>query len=374
MNDLLTTEELRRELTAHLDTVTPPPGDLGAVHRRGRRLRTRRLAGPGLLAAAAVGVGALVLSQTSAPAPDRGSTGPAPTGVVATDGQVDLSHGLRAYASPGERLYLGGTSLPLTEGMDYLDTDAVATRYGLVYTDPSGRPELLGELGRPEPLGPASKAPPGFHPTIKADAFRPVVVWATLHGQELTVTAYDLKVRKVVATTDITCSDDCSEFVIDGTDSGAVFLRNPKGTTVWNYDTGESFMLAGPRTRIADVRNKTVLFDGPAPSGRMDGWLFVPGPVDGELSHDGRYLLYWSDTLQPTVDGGAKPIKLDLPVKATFFTFDTDGSVLAATSGNPSRVFDCALATGTSTSSGSCHQIGEMATPHGDPMFIGNDM
>ena len=52
---------------------------------------------------------------------------------------------------------------------------------------------------------------------------------------------------------------------------------------------------------------------------------------------------------------------------ATFFTFDTDGSVLAATVDDPSTVFDCVLP------SGECEQIAEMSTDHGDPLFIGSD-
>lgn len=377
MSEQMTTQELRGELTAHLDAVTPPPGDLDAVRRRVRRVRVRRLAGPGLLAAAAVGVGALVLSQTG-PAP-TGDDGPGGDAAIAAADQLDLSDGLRAFASPSERLYLGGTSITLTPDVEYLDTDAVATPYGLLYTDPQGRIQLIGESGRSEALTGPSDTPSEWHPTIKADGRRPEVVWATLDGAVVTVTVYDLEKRAPVTLTEVTCdvghpgtgdSDvkDCAGFVIDAVDSGSVFLRGPSGTKVWDYDSGTWTQLAGPKTRIADVRDKTVLFDGPAPTGLMDGWLFVPGRIDAQLSYDGQHILYWSDKLEPSVNGGGEPIKLALPEPATFFTFDTDGSVLAATAGDTSQVFDCEIPDGP------CEQIGEMSTLHGDPMFIGDDM
>ena len=55
---------------------------------------------------------------------------------------------------------------------------------------------------------------------------------------------------------------------------------------------------------------------------------------------------------------------------AIWFTFDTDGSVLAAANGDNQRspVFDCELATGA------CEQIGSVSTRSGDPVFIGHDM
>lgn len=374
MNAPITTDELRVGLAAHLDSVPPPEGDLEAIRRRARARRTRRVAGPALLGAAAVAAGAVIL------APPGPSAGPDDTsaGVVAAEGPLDLSHGLRAYASPSERLYLGGTSIPLTPDIGYLDTDAVATPYGLLYTDPQGQVQLIGESGTSEPLTGPSPTPSDWHPTIKADPVRGVAAWATIDGDDVTVTAYDLEKRSAIARTDVTCGivhpdagnaskDDCAAFVIDAVDSGAVFLRGPDGTKVWNYDTGEWFGFAGPKTRIADVRNKVVLFDGPAPTGLMNGWTFVPGKIDAQLTLDGKHVLYWSDALEPVQPGG-DTLRLDLPVKATFFTIDTDGSVLAATVNDPVSVFDCDIP------SGACEKIGEMSAPHGDPMFIGDDM
>jgi hypothetical protein len=77
---------------------------------------------------------------------------------------------------------------------------------------------------------------------------------------------------------------------------------------------------------------------------------------------------YWSSTLKPTEAGG-KSIRLDVK-NAIWFTFDTDGSVLAATSGRGQRspVFDCKVP------SRACEQIGAVSTRSGDPIFIGNDM
>jgi hypothetical protein len=170
----------------------------------------------------------------------------------------------------------------------------------------------------------------------------------------------------VVASTVITCEGGCDDLVIDGIDSGAVFVRGKLGTTVWDYERFERYLIAGPETRVADVRNRVVLYDGERPA-EIEGWRYVSGPIDAQLSFDGEHLLYWSDQLEPTTPEGA-PITLDLPVQATFFSVDTDGSVLAATAGRPSHVFDCELPTGA------CEPIGEMTPKHGDPMFIGNDM
>ncbi len=60
-------------------------------------------------------------------------------------GALDFSHGARAYADPGEELHLAGRTFPARD-LDYLDTDAVATSYGLVFFD-DGRPMLLGTDG-----------------------------------------------------------------------------------------------------------------------------------------------------------------------------------------------------------------------------------
>jgi len=95
---------------------------------------------------------------------------------------------------------------------------------------------------------------------------------------------------------------------------------------------------------------------------------FTQGQIDAQLSFDGRHVLYWSSTLKPTQpDGRAGRLNVK---NAGWFTFDTDGSVLAATNDRHqrSRVFDCKLDTG------GCEQIGSVSTESGDPIFIGNDM
>jgi hypothetical protein len=351
---------------------------------------------------AAVGIGAVVLSQATKPTSPDDTQGPSvvatedrldatkPTrpddtqgpSVLATEDRLDLSKGLRAYASPDERLYLGGTSMELLPGMGFLDTDAVATPYGLVYMDPDGRTQLLGESGRPEPIGGASDLPRDWHPTAKADAVQPHVAFALMRGNDLELAVYDLEERSVVASTVVTCPEGCEDRVIDGIDSGAVFLRGKDGTTVWDYDSGRRYSFAGPKTRVADVRNGVVLYDGPAPTGTTDGWRLVPGAIDAQLTFDGEHALYWSGTLEPTRAGG-DPIVLDegpteMNDGLAWWTVDTDGSVLVAVA-QPEKpggrvfmgdnvVYDCELP------SGSCEELGPLVTTSGDPMFIGNDM
>lgn len=73
-----------------------------------------------------------------------------------------------------------------------------------------------------------------------------------------------------------------------------------------------------------------------------------------------------SSTLKP-VRHSDKPIWLDAK-GLQFFAFDTDGSVLAATYGNPTKVYDCVLP------SGKCARLEDLPTKNGDPIFIGSDM
>lgn len=380
MTGQLTTQQLREQLTAHLDTVTPPAGDLDAVRRRSRALKARRVAGPGLLAVAAVGIGALVLSQTTprtSPDPEPGKDV-----IVAAEDRLDLSKGLRAFMSPDDRLYLGGTSMELGPGMDSLASDGVATPYGLVYTHPDGTTQLLGESGRSEPIGGRSDTPAGWHPTAQADAVQPHVVFARLLDGDVTLTVHDLEKQSVVATTDITCPDGCEDLVIEAIDSGAVFVRTPQGTSIWDYESLESYRFAGPDTRIADVRNGVVLYDGPAPTENTDSWRLVPGAIDASLTFDGEHVLYWSSTLEPTQERGS-PIVLDEgPTEANdglaWWHVDSDGSILVAVAqpdkpgGNrytgDNIVYDCELP------SGRCEELGPLVTSSGDPHFVGNDM
>jgi hypothetical protein len=67
------------------------------------------------------------------------------TSRCASLGPLDFSHGARAYADPGRQLHLAGRTFPYGD-LDYLDTDAVATAYGMVFYD-HGRPMPLGTDG-----------------------------------------------------------------------------------------------------------------------------------------------------------------------------------------------------------------------------------
>jgi hypothetical protein len=356
-------ERVARGLAQHLGAARVPAPDLGAVRSRGRAIRTRRrLATTGALAA--VGVVAAGLAVTL---PWDGATGPDRQPVSV--GALDLSEGLRAYADPGGVISLGGRELPadVLEGIDGLDTDAAATPYGVVFFD-RGRPQLLGEDGTVEPLVDGlAAAPADFHPTAKADAVEPWVAWVVLEEDGAQLQVYDLERRRVVASDDVTCgAADCSDVVVDGIDSGTVFVRTSEATWMWSIEEGTYVELAGPRTRVADVRNRVVLHSGPAPTLPLSAWRYVKGAVDAQLSFDGRHVLSWSATLEPT--GPGEPLVLDVPKGTIFYTFDTDGSVLAATLGPTARFFDCVLP------SGRCQPIGELEVTGGDPMFMGDDM
>lgn len=360
----MNTDRLREDLAAHLDSITPPAPDLATVTRRGRRTRLRRTTGVAMAAAASitvVGLGAGLLDG------DRNAPGHEPED-FASGGTADLGSGLRAFAEPYERLYLAGTSLPIDDAkMPNLDTDAVATPYGIVYYDEGAVPTLLEPDGRRTPLLDEAESTEDWHPTAKADSVRPLVTFARLDDPKVVLSVYDVEKNRLVARTDLPCEEDCSDLTIEAIDSGMVFVRVPSGVRMWSYRTDEWADFAGPDTRIADVRNRVVLYEGAAPDLSLSAWKSVPTAIDSQLSFDGAYVLGWSPVLEPTTPGDPS-IELDLPVPATFFTFDTDGSVLAATAGDPSQVFDCPLPTGA------CEPVGRMSPEHGDPMFLGNDM
>jgi hypothetical protein len=359
---------LRDQLTSHLDGVAPPPADLPTVLRRGRRLRRRRTA----VASSAFGVAAAVAVAVVVTVGGRPLGGPELPRFSAT-GDVRLEDGLRAYAMPGRELFMAGRTFPGAT-LDFLDTDAVATPEGVVTYD-HALPVLLEPSGETVQLdrGPADQLN-GFHPTAKADAAAPLVAYAVMVDGRETVKVYDLERREVVASGQAPCREGCSDTVIDGLDSGTVFVRDHEGTSTWDYATDTWSRFAGATTRVADVRNQVVLYQGPAPDSPVDGWRYVRGAVDAQLSFDGAHVLYWSAVLEPTRPGGTT-LRLDEgPAKPgyAFFTFDTDGSVLVALgpahSGDDFPVFDCTLA------DGSCEALKPLHPGGGDPMFIGDDM
>jgi hypothetical protein len=186
------------------------------------------------------------------------------------------------------------------------------------------------------------------------------------------ITVRDLSTGRDIATTEAGCGA-CDGMVIDAVDRGVVFVRDPDGTRTWDSATDEWDDFAGPGTRVADVRNGVVLYDGSAPTG-SGGWRTVTGPVDAQLTFDGEHVLSWASRLEP-VDPRGTPVVLERgPVDGGlgFWSLDTDGSVLVAA---PERryedgytVYDCVLP------SGECEEVGPLDPAGGDPAFVGDDM
>ena len=346
-----------------------PPGDLDRVRSTGRRIRRRRRAVVGSAAAALVLAGGTAVLVVGDGAPGGEDTAPDQTR-YASLGALDFSEGVRAYGDPGVTIYLGGREFP-ADDLEWLDTDAVATSYGIVFYD-RGRPMLLDGAGDYTRLveGPLDRAG-RFHPTAKAEATEPVVAWATVPAGRVTITVHNLTTGADIASVEPDCGR-CDDLVIEAIDGGVVFVRDRSGTRTWDSSTGDWSDFAGPGTRVADVRNGVVLYDGPAPTDAGD-WRLVAGAVDSQLSFDGGHVLTWSSTLEPTTPDG-EPIVLEQgPAGGKGFgwwTIDTDGSVLVATGKKYPKftVYDCVLP------SGACDELGSLTTTSGDPMFIGNDM
>jgi hypothetical protein len=366
-------DELTRSIAERVHEVPAPVPDLAGVRQRGRALRRRRAAG--VVAAvgmtAAVGGGALALGQTA------DSQAPTPSEPQPISG-LDYSEGLRAFASPDENgeVSLGGRVLS-RDDLGELDTEGTATPFGLVYFDGDQQVHLLQEDGTDVTLAPApSSFPDAYRGSSKADAQRPLVAFTQPGDGRVSLLLHDLEAGRTLHTREVPCDgDDCYEVVVEAVDRGLVFVRTSEGTYVWSPDaTGDaSWTLLGTgEFRVADARNRHILWSGaapaPGPGSPVADWAWTEGAIDAQLSFDGNHVLSWSPKLQPTTPGGS-PITLDVD-GAIFFTFDTDGSVLAAgqAKGQTSVFYDCVLP------SGECTEIGTLSSTSGDPVFIGNDM
>ena len=368
----MTELDLRETLERHLDALDVPPAPLGPVVASGRRRQRRRRAVVGIsvtavLAAVAVSGVTLVLR-------DSGGRGMDDTSQYASLGPLDFSQGARAYADPGRELHLAGRTFPYGD-VDYLDTDAVATSYGVVFFD-HGRPMLLGTDGEVDALvdGPLDN-PKDFHPTAKADSRNPWVVFATRRGNTTTLTVRDLSTEREVASTTIDCIG-CTDLVIDAFDDGVVYLRTDQLIRAWRIDADQDAdqweTVADGGTRIADVRNGVMLYDGKPPADL--GLTRVEAPVDATLTFDGKYVLDWSSRLR-SIDGSPDLVLEEGPTGnkggLAFWAIDSDGSVLVArTDGQYPNflVYDCEVP------SGACEELGPLKTTGGDPLFIGVDM
>lgn len=368
------TTDLRSTLKEHLDSETPPFADLELVVHRGKRRRRVRRAGTAVVVAGVVAALAIPLTEPlSGPEQKITVDNDAIIGNYADVGQLDFDEGLRAYADPGVEIHLGGRTFDAAD-LEYLDTDATATPFGVVFYD-RGRPMLLGESGEVTALveGPVDSGE-GFHPTAKVDSRAPLVAWATLRDGTARLTVRDMATGKDAGVLEVACGD-CDDLVIEALDEGFVFFRTDEGTRIWEVGRDVSAPFAGPQTRIVDVRSGVLLHVGPAPrSVDADRYLALSAPVDAQLTFDGRYILNWSSVLRPTRATG-NPVRLDegpAQVGALgFWTIDTDGTVLVATlTGKYPEytVFDCEVP------SGGCAEVGPLKTTGGDPMFVGNDM
>ena len=345
-----------------------PPLDLDAVVRRGRRRRAVSTTVTVVVAAAVVAAGTLGVL-----AGQRGDSRVEPIG------PFDYANGLRVFKSPDDNIvHLGGAEFSVDALVDF-DLSSTGTPAGLVYFSADQQPHLLAESGEIRDLG-AGVDDEGisFYPTVRYDASGPMVAWSQwAGGATFTVTAYDLRADRAVDSIDVPCGGRCDkplDAAVVGLDHGVVFISDGTATYGWTPGGDDLVPVLGRGAALHDVRNGTLLVDGPLPD-RVPQltddvhWAMVREPGDARLSHDGRYLLDWSPVLRP-IDPADPPIRLDVDPKGLIFfaSFDTDGSVLVALSepAQPiSTIYDCALP------AGSCEQIAELRTSSGDPQIGG---
>ena len=364
-------DQLTRGIEERVHEVQAPVPDLAGVRQRGRALRRRRTAGAvaAVGVTAAIGGGALALGQAA------DSNAPAPSDLQPISG-LDYSEGLRAFASPDGEVSLGGRVLT-REDLGEVDTEGTATPFGLLYYDSDQQVHLLQEDGTDVTLAPApGSVPDAYRGSSKADTRRPLVAFTQPGTEQVSVLLHDLEAGRTLHTLDVPCAGQaCYDVVVEAVDRGLVFVRTHEGTYVWDPEatSDASWTLLGTgEFRVADARNGRILWSGapPAPGtdSPVDEWALTEGAIDSQLSFDGGHVLAWSPRLEPTTPAGT-PLRLDVD-GAMFFTFDTDGSVLAAGQGKgqTSVFYDCELP------SGACTEIGRLSSASGDPVFIGNDM
>jgi hypothetical protein len=359
--------DLRVALEHGIGQVTPPPPDLAGVHRRRRRSQVQR-ASVGLLVAASLVVGVFTLARHTPDVVDRSDRFG-----FADKGRLDLGQGARAWAVDGKVLHVGGNTYPWPSSVG-LDTRAVATQQGLVFPDSRGRPQLLGADGEVKTLDESpADAVTGFRSPIQVDPATSRIAYATSHDGVVTVKVMDLPGGDVVASTTLPCVGTCKQVSVDAFDSDRVFVSTKDGTTLWRVgepsDTLVSFAAKG--TTVVDARDKVLLYHGREVPRSLDGWTYVKGASDDQLTLDGSHVLGWSSVLRST-DGSA-PIRIDEGARnrrgdLSFWALDSDGSVLVATVSRKYPTFDfydCAVP------SGACTYLGREAS--GDPVFIGDD-
>jgi hypothetical protein len=361
----MTELDLRETLERHLDAVEVPPAPLGAVVGKGRRRHRRRRAVVGASVMAMVAL--VAASGTALVLRDDQGRGVDDTPQYASLGQLDFSHGARAYSSPGVELHLAGRTFPYA-GFERLDTDAVATSYGVVFYD-DGRPMLLGADGEVRALV-QGDLDQDFRATAKVDSKHPWVAYATRRGITVTVTVHDLAANQDVASTTIDCPG-CTDFAIDAFDDGVAYVRIDQLTRSWDIGTGQGKTVYDGGGRVVDVRGGVMLYDGKAPADL--GLTRVKAPGDATLTFDGKYVLDWSSRLRST-DGGPDLVLDQGPTEKdqelAFWAIDSDGSVLVARADGDYPhylVYDCEVP------SGACEELGPLVTTSGDPEFIGVD-
>ncbi|WP_109508903.1 hypothetical protein [Nocardioides speluncae] len=363
MNEKMETR-VKQTFDHRTDELVPPPVDVAALVRRGRRRRSWRSAGAAAVAVAVVGGTAYAAGTVAGDAdPDPGRPTkeglPVVTGGAAGPQPVD---GPTAVFHTKSSVSIDGRTYPA--GNFPWDTGPHVGQLGVAYpAKRTGVPHLMKRDGSQVALAPdRPKVGDRYSGWVAADAASPLVAWGEVGPTGVDVVAYDTAKGSEIARKRVNCQNATSSSsfgcaVPYVASDGVVFVHtNRPGTIAWRPADG-TWQRLGDGS-VSQAHGKVVdTFSGPDQldlSVLGDGWsrLRLTGPFweeqekqgDAEalLSFDGSWV---TDPEGKRVEDWHNPeatVTYDPPGSEVAAQYDTDGSMLYVTmSGDKYRAWDC---------------------------------